>query len=159
MAYWLTCSGGCGGECCSVARNIIDLLDHHVGSDGRFFCSQCGGPAFIGKKYRKPKGAEGAFEPILKGAFRTLPPEYDSYQPFVFLLGNAEDPEIESVWICHYTDLRSRGGNLRNGAGPGGAPVLDKSLLFSVLSNLIRVGYLSEEEVREGVGRSLGETS
>src|SRR5687768_3347029 len=117
MAWHITCSDPACTER-SGAREIVDLLhDDHLDEAGWFIC-YCGKRGYIKKSYKQQEGCY-RWEPILKGAILLADPDA-TYQPFVFLVGYTPDGPPTDVWFWYYKDLRSSGGRLKIGAGPGG---------------------------------------
>ena len=145
MSWWIECSRPCekGGV---SALNIVELLDNHSDADGWFLC-QCGARGWIRKSYKVQERDE-TWEPILKGAIRCRDSEYETYKPFVFLVGYECDYDVDSVWFSYYKDLRPD-GRLKLGHGPGGPPVLGKESLLTLVSCLVRRQCIELNEVRQ----------
>jgi hypothetical protein len=87
--------------------------------------------------------------PFLKGVI-PLGDTDDSYQPFVFLVGDTPDGPADQVWFSYYKDLRSHGGRLRLGYGPGGPPVLAMRTVVDLLHELVELGCIdsSQDQLR-----------
>jgi len=117
------------------ASDIVDLLHNHRDEEGWFLCS-CGSRGYIAKSFPTQEGE--LWSPFLKGAIPLGDPD-SSYQPFVFLVGDAPDGPADQVWFSYYKDLRPS-GRLKLGYGPGGPPVLNTGQVVSLLGNLERLG-------------------
>ena len=120
MAWYIDCRDhGCGYR--TTARNIVELIDDHRTPEGWFRCRRCRRRGHIKKEYTLQEGGH-PWSPFLRGIIE--PPGYDAtYRPFAFLTSEARDAPIDGVWFCYYKDLRSTGGRLKMGHGPGGPPV------------------------------------
>ena len=121
MAWWIACSNEACGET-TRALDIVDLLTAHTDEVGWFLCGECGKPGYIEKSYERQEGGE-PWRPFLRGAIPLGNPG-ETYQPFVFLVAYEPTARVDSVWFSYYKDLRSSGGRLKLGYGPGGPPVL-----------------------------------
>lgn len=151
MAWIIKCADPeCGHE--TVALNIVDLLSYHIDSIGLFLCSACAGFGFIKKSF-KLQETNRVWKPYLRGIIQ-LGEYADTYQPFVFLVSNTPTGEMTDIWFSYYKDLRSCGGRLKFGYGPGGSPVLDKLKFIRLLSRLVSARYFSENEVFCGLEES-----
>lgn len=143
MSWLIKCAApGCGRH--STAANIVDLITHHRDDEGRFTCN-CGADGYIEKQFTLQETGK-VWEPFLRGVI-PLGVEGDTYQPFVFLVSYAPDGEVTDVWFSYYKDLRSFGGRLKLGYGPGGPPVLSKDALLRLLAELVRQDVLTPDEV------------
>jgi hypothetical protein len=136
MAWHITCSDPACDEK-SGARDIVDLLyDDHRNEAGWFVCD-CGKRGYIEKSFDLQEGGD-PWQPFLQGAI-PLGEEGDTYQPFVFLVSSSSDDPVESVWFSYYKDLRSSGGQLKLGYGPGGPPVLSIQQVRDVVEEVDRI--------------------
>ena len=149
MGYWIECSQGCE-DTGAWAQNIVDLLDNYRDSEDWFLCN-CGARGYIRKSYELQEPGE-TWEPILKGAIRLGGPD-DTYQPFVFLAGYKTDNVVDDVWFAYYKDLRSTGGRLKQGHGPGGPPVLGKDSVLELVLQLVLKGCIEPDEIRKVLDR------
>lgn len=118
------------------ASDIVDLINNCRDADGWFRC-WCGQRGYIEKSFAKQEG--GNWDPFLKGAI-PLGNKGDTYQPFVFLVGDEPDGLADQAWFSYYKDLRPKGGRLKLGYGPGGPPVLSASMVSKLLDELARLG-------------------
>lgn len=143
MGWLLSCAGNCAGR--DSVANIVDLIHHHCGADGWFICTTCRSRAYIERSFELQEGGE-KWDPQLRGIV-PLGHSDETYQPFVFLAGYRNDPEVMDVWFAYYKDLRSKGGKLKMGHGPGGPPVLDKSQVLKLIGDLVKRGVVSRDEV------------
>lgn len=130
----------------SWAANIVDLIQNHVDSNGWFLC-KCGKFGCIEKSYKLQEEGK-TWEPFLKGIISLGDPK-ETYQPFVFLVSDKCDGEINDVWFSYYKDLRKFGGSLKFGYGPGGSPVLGKESLKELLTKLRAIKYLSQKDFED----------
>lgn len=146
MGWQIKCIANCGRE--SWAANIVDLIHKHRDSSGWFLCS-CGKQGYIEKRFALQEVGE-VWEPYLRGAI-PLGEESDTYHPFVFLVSYEPNGEVKDVWFSYYKDLRSSGGRLKLGYGPGGPPVLGKLVLLDLLNQLIKVECLKPSDVIKAV--------
>jgi hypothetical protein len=78
----------------------------------------------------------------------------DTYQPFVFLVSYEPSGKVTDIWFSYYKDLRSSGGRLKLGYGPGGPPVLCKVKFLRLLSQLVGTRCLTKQEILRAVGES-----
>lgn len=90
------------------------------------------------------------WEPYLRGVI-PLGKTSDIYQPFVFLVSYEPSSEATDIWFSYYKDLRSSGGRLKLGYGPGGPPVLGKVSFLNLLSQLVATQCLTKQEVVSAV--------
>jgi hypothetical protein len=120
------------------AAEIVDLIQNNRDAEGWFRC-WCGEPGYVEKSFATQEG--GIWAPFLKGAIPLGDPD-DTYQPFVFLVGEAADGPANSVWFSYYKDLRPYGGKLKLGYGPGGPPVLAMRTVGDLLRELIKIGCI-----------------
>ena len=132
----------CGQQ--SWAKEIVELIDDHRDEMGWFVCS-CGNRGYIEKSFAMQEGGD-PWEPYLRGII-PLGAEGDTYQPFVFLVSYEPDGDVTDVWFSYYKDLRSSGGRLKLGYGPGGPPVLGKAAFLNLLSKLVQAKCLTSNEV------------
>ena len=58
----------------------------------------------------------------------------------MFLVGDTPDGPADSVWFSYYKDLRSSGGRLKLGYGPGGPPVLRVRRVRDLMEELTKIG-------------------
>jgi hypothetical protein len=135
----------------SAVPNIVELINRRRDEQGWFLCS-CGKRGYIEKTFAMQEGGD-PWKPFLRGII-PLGTDGDWYQPFVFLVSYDPNGEVTSVWFSYYKDLRSKGGRLKLGYGPGGPPVLGKSALLNLLSKLRQAKYLTSEEVTRAVCES-----
>ncbi len=125
--------------------NIAELLDNHRNDDGYFLCG-CGRRGSIKKEYRLQEIGE-KWEPYLRGAIRLGSEK--TYHPFVFLVSYGENEDVCDLWFSYYKDLRSSGGRLKLGYGPGGPPVLGRPQLTELLSLIAKLNLADIESKAE----------
>ena len=143
MGWLIKCADStCGKE--SRANNIVDLIGEHRDAEGWFICA-CGKHGYIEKRFALQEVGQ-VWEPFLRGVI-PLGAMGDSYQPFVFLVSYEPAGEVTDVWFSYYKDLRSSGGRLKLGYGPGGPPVLGKPTFLNLVSELVRVNCITSSEV------------
>jgi hypothetical protein len=130
------------------AENIVELIDSRTDPKGWFLCS-CGMPGHIRKHFELQEPGE-VWEPYLRGAIRLGNPG-DTYQPFVFLVSYEPAGSVNDIWVSYYKDLRTSGGRLKLGYGPGGPPVLDKERLLALLTRLMALQYLTKDDLVRAV--------
>jgi hypothetical protein len=146
VGWLIQCNNaGCKGQ--TWAGNIVDLIDNHTDQSGWFVCSHCKESGFIEKSFALQEQGE-TWEPFLRGALR-LGGADDTYQPFVFLVGYEPNGPANDIWFSYYKDLRSTGGRLKLGYGPGGPPVLGTQQLLSLLNRLKKLGLIDKEKIKE----------
>jgi hypothetical protein len=151
MAWNIKCTDlDCGQE--TWVSNIVDLIEDHRNDGGWFQCPSCGENGHIKKEF-KLQEVDGIWKPYLRGVIPLGRPG-DTYQPFVFLISYTPSGEATDLWFSYYKDLRSSGGRLKLGYGPGGPPVLNKAKFLSLLSKLVATRYLTKREVLNAVGSS-----
>ena len=146
MGYWIKCSQKCSSA--TVAAEIVDLLDNYTDYEGRILC-RCGNHGYIEKEYKlqTPPGHEPEYwEPVVKGAIR-LNVDEPGYALYMLLVAEKPNLAISSVLIAYYKDQREEGGRLKHGHGPGAPPVLDKDLILSLISQLVRTGFISTTDI------------
>ena len=140
----------CSDSKCSEftwAKNIYDLIQNHTVKDGWFICSECGKHGYIEKHFKLQEPGK-TWHPYLKGII-SLGDEGDTYQPFVFLVSYDPMDKPKDVWFSYYTDLRSSGGRLKLGYGPGGPPILNSSSIVYLLQRLIELKYISAKQIEK----------
>jgi len=136
MAWYISCTDPeCDEE--TWAAQIVDLIDNHRDESG-WFLHGCGKPGYIEKSFSLQEGGN-PWNPFLKGAI-PLGDDGEVYQPFVFLVGNSPDGPADSIWFSYYKDLRSSGGRLKLGYGPGGPPVLTIESVRGLMGELTDLG-------------------
>jgi len=128
------------------ARNIVDLIDNHTDQSGWFICTYCKQGGFIEKTFALQEPGK-TWKPFLRGALR-LGNADDTYQPFVFMVSYEPNGPVNDVWFSYYKDLRSIGGRLKLGYGPGGPPVLGIEQILSLLKSLIELGLIEKENIK-----------
>jgi len=144
MAWQIKCvNRTCNEE--AWARDIVDLIQNHRDSEGWFLCC-CGERGYIEKSYALQEGGE-PWKPFLKGIIALGDPG-ESYQPFVFLVGPDPSGPADAVWFSYYKDLRSSGGRLKLGHGPGGPPVLGTQQITALVKKLLDLDCLSRDSLR-----------
>ena len=126
--------------------NIVDLIQHHTADDGWFVCTTCLSRAYIERSFDLQEGDGEKWEPHLRGIVK-LGDSDDTYQPFVFLAGYPNHPDVIDMWFSYYKDLRAHGGKLKMGYGPGGPPVLNKAQVLKLVGELVKQGVVSKEEL------------
>ena len=132
MSWLIQCSdSSCKKN--TYAANIVELLAKHRDEHDHFRCV-CGKPGYIEKQFNLQEPGE-TWQPYLRGAI-SLGESGDTYQPFAFLVSREPDGDISSLWFCYYKDMRSLGGKLKLGHGPGGPPVLSVEQLWNLAQNL-----------------------
>ncbi len=129
----------------TYAVNIVDLIDKHTDSQGWFVCEQCKKTGYIEKSFELQEPGE-KWEPFLRGVLRLGKPG-DTYQPFVFLVSYSAKGKSTGIWFSYYKDLRSSGGKLKLGYGPGGPPVLDTKQITSLLQHLLNQGLMNKNSI------------
>ena len=148
MSWTIKCSSQqCSKE--SYAANVVELIHKCTDDDGWFRCSHCHSLGYIVKSFNLQERGE-VWEPILRGAI-PLGKRDDTYQPFVFLISYEVPGDVVDIWFSYYKDLRSSGGKLKLGYGPGGPPVLHYNQVFKMLNQLIRLGVISKTQLIEGL--------
>ncbi len=150
MGWQIKCTeSDCGQQ--SWANNIVDLIANHVDGKGWFLCS-CGKYGYIAKRFELQEPGE-VWEPYLRGVI-PLGESGDTYQPFVFLVSYEPSGDVTDIWFSYYKDLRSSGGRLKLGYGPGGPPVLGKASFLSLLSQLVATRCLTKQEIVSAVAKT-----
>lgn len=150
MGWLIKCaSSECGKK--SWAYNIVDLITNHRDDKGWFICS-CGKYGYIERSFALQEVGE-VWEPFLRGIIPLASPE-ETYQPFVFLVSYAADSEVTDVWFSYYKDLRSSGGRLKLGYGPGGPPVLGKPAYLQLVTQLVQSKVITPSEVASAVDQA-----
>ncbi|MFC1559061.1 hypothetical protein ACFL39_00535 [Gemmatimonadota bacterium] len=145
MPYWISCS-----KCDDAyeVKNIIALIDENSESHtGKLICPQCGNPGYIHQKKKMQEKGE-TWEPYIKAVLPVKSP-YSTYSPYVFLIANGVRSKASSIHLNYYKDTRDEGGRLKHGAGPGGAPVLEKEMMIDLLKKLISVDYFTAGEKKK----------
>jgi hypothetical protein len=143
MGWLLQCSdSACARQ--AWASNIVDLIGNHRDEHGWFRC-ECGKASYIEKNFSLQEAGE-IWAPFLRGAI-ALGATGDSYQPFVFLVSYEPVGEVTDIWFSYYKDLRSSGGLLKLGHGPGGPPNLHRSDILLLLRQLIELGFLEAADL------------
>ncbi|MDD5261692.1 MAG: hypothetical protein PHD76_07565 [Methylacidiphilales bacterium] len=132
--------------------NIVDLIANHRDSKGWFLCP-CGKHGYIEKRFDKQEFGE-VWEPYLRGII-PLGDADDTYQPFVFLISYEPTSQPTDIWFSYYKDLRSSGGRLKLGCGPGGPPVLAKARFLNLLSQLVKTQSFTRQEIIDAVNESV----
>lgn len=144
MGWLIQCNNlACNKE--TWACNIVDLIDNCTDKNGWFICSHCNNCGFIKKKFDLQEPGE-TWEPFLLGVLR-LGVINDTYQPFVFMVSYDSNGPAEDIWFSYYKDLRSTGGRLKLGYGPGGPPVLGTEQILLLLKNLIGLGLIEKDKI------------
>jgi len=136
MSFRLTCSNN---KCRSSqkAKNIVDLISNYVGDDYFFKCPECSHDMHMAKSFNlQETGRE--WKPYLRGVVK-LGIRGHSYQPFIFLCSREAATRISSCWFSYYKDLRSSGGRLKLGYGPGGPPNLQMKQIKKMVKVLRRM--------------------
>lgn len=145
MGWTIKCTDSkCGQQ--TWAANIVDLITKHRDKSGWFLC-QCGKHGYIEKSFDLQEAGE-RWEPFLRGIISLGEPN-DTYQPFVFLVSDEPSGKVTGLWFSYYKDLRSSGGRLKLGYGPGGPPVLGKRGFLDLLRHLVGIGYITKTEAVE----------
>lgn len=146
MAYQIKCREGHE----TWAGNIVDLCTNHTNAEGRFVCSTCQGiDTFIYRRSNLQEGPDETWERWIKGIIR-IDSGIPTYSPYIFLTADAEDGPVTGLHFNYYKDTRSHpDGKLKHGHGPGGAPVLGISHLFTLLHRLVASGVLSKDQLRD----------
>jgi len=144
MAWMIKCiNTQCGKE--TWADNIVTLISDHRDNNGWFKC-QCGKQGYIEKSFKMQEPGE-TWKPFLRGIM-PLGNKNEVYQPFVFLVSyNSPFDPVSDIWFSYYKDLRSTGGRLKLGYGPGGPPTLDKKMLLQLMLELRNIGFVSASEL------------
>src|SRR5262249_55595930 len=123
---------------------IVDLIAHHRDADAWLLCS-CRKTGYIRKSFELQEPGD-TWEPYLRGIIPLGDPA-STYQPFVFLCSYEPTGPVTDVWFSYYKDLRSSGGRLKLGYGPGGPPVLSHQDLLTLIRRLIALGCISQPEI------------
>ena len=145
----------CGDEKCGDGKrrsetwtqNIDDLKRNHCDTQGWFLCGKCGSRGYIPKQFKIQEGGE--WKPYLKGIIQ--PRQYDCdavYQPFAFLVSSSPEAPPEDVWFAYYKDLRTQGGRLKMGYGPGGPPVFSAEEVLDLVAQMVKRGCLDAGAVK-----------
>ena len=143
MPWTIKCGDtNCGCE--ARASNIVDLIKTHRAVEG-LFRSKCGKLGYVEKSFGLQEEGE-TWEPYLRGLLPLGNPD-ETYQPFVFLVSYEPSGPISDVWFSYYKDLRSSGGILKLGYGPGGPPVLGTSQLIDLLEKLVTIRCLVQQDI------------
>jgi hypothetical protein len=142
-------NSSCGQQ--SWASNIVDLIANHRDAKGWFLCT-CGKHGYIEKKFEMQEIGE-VWEPYLRGVI-PLGDTGETYQPFVFLISYEPNGQVTDIWFSYYKDLRSSGGRLKFGYGPGGSPVLGKAGFLSLLSQLVATQCFTRQDIVNAVSES-----
>ncbi len=135
------------------AADTVDLIKNHRDKQGWFRC-RCGRRGYIEKSFATQEGRIWA--PFLKGAIE-LGDQDDTYQPFVFLVGDKPDAHADHVWFSYYKDMRPWGGRLKLGHGPGGPPVLATRTIGDLIQELVKIGCVdprTAHAVSKGLARA-----
>ena len=142
MSWSIEC---CDSQCgkVSLAANIVDLIENHRDENGLFQCSACENRGYIEKSFSLQEPGE-TWEPYLKGILPLGEPG-GTYQPFVFLVGGTAKDEPQHIWFSYYKDLRSIGGRLKLGYGPGGPPVLSIEQVLSLIKTLAAMELIDQQ--------------
>lgn len=143
MGWLIKCNAQCGKQ--TPVRDIVELIKYHRDEAGWFLCSSCRKRGHIEKRFGLQERGK-TWEPYLRGII-PLGADGDTYQPFVFLVSYKPDGLVDGIWFSYYKDLRSTGGKLKLGYGPGGPPVLDLDQVFTMLLQMQKMGCLSQEEI------------
>jgi hypothetical protein len=150
MPYDITCRA-CRKT--SIASEIVELIQRHTGPTGSFICSHCGSiDTFI---YRESKLQEKGrkWERWIKGIF-VIGSDEPTYVPYIFLTATAEDATPNGLHFHYYKDTRAEpGGRLKQGHGPGGPPVLEKTDLFKILEYLTAIDIISRDDIKQFAAR------
>jgi hypothetical protein len=134
------------------ARDVVDLFKNHTNAQGRFVCSnsKCGGTdTFIYKKSPIQENADELFERWYKGVIQIHYKDNPIYCPYIFLAADNEAGPITGLHFDYYKDMRPKGGRLKHGAGPGGAPILDIDDIFTILRRLLAEGLISKKHLQQ----------
>jgi hypothetical protein len=94
---------------------------------------RCGHRGYVEKVFDLQEPGE-TWEPFLKAVI-PLGNVGDSYQPFVFLVGNDPHGPVDAIQFSYYKDLRPA-GRLKLGHGPGGPPVLSTVQVCDLVTRL-----------------------
>jgi hypothetical protein len=149
MGWSIRCTdSNCGQR--PWANDIVDLIANHRDDKGWFLCT-CGKHGYIEKSF-KLQGPGQVWEPYLRCVI-PLGESGDTYQPFVFLVSYDPSSEVIDIWFSYYKDLRSSGGRLKLGYGPGGPPVLGKASFLTLLSQLVATRCLTKQEFLSAVSK------
>jgi hypothetical protein len=148
LSWLIKCNNSdCKSE--TWVKNIVNLIENHTDKSGWFVCSQCNERGFIEKSFSLQEQGE-TWEPFLRGTLRLGDPN-DTYQPFVFLVSYEPNGPANDVWFSYYKDLRSTGGRLKLGYGPGGPPVLGSQQIISLLKRLKELCIIDKEKIKEAM--------
>jgi microsomal dipeptidase-like Zn-dependent dipeptidase len=67
----------------------------------------------------------------------------------VFLNSATPEGEVRGIHFNYFKDTRPQGGSLKHGHGPGGAPVVSKDELLSLIVDLSQHGVITAEDVED----------
>lgn len=145
MAYDIECRN-CREH--TWAGNIVDLLDEHTDSTGRFICSHCASTdTYIYRESQLQEEGE-TWERWIKGVIR-IDSGIETYSPYIFLTADSEDGEPTGLHFHYYKDTRAYpNGRLKHGHGPGGPPVLGNNDLFIIIKQLVDLDVITKNQVQ-----------
>jgi hypothetical protein len=144
MPYEIKCND-CGKR--TKASQIVDLITKHVNESGRFVCKECSSTdTYIYKSSVLQENGE-TWERWIRGIIQ-IQTDYETYSPYVFLTASGEQEDPDGIHFNYYKDTRSqKGGRLKHGHGPGGAPVLSKDEYLQLTRRLLELGVLTKEDI------------
>ena len=64
------------------------------------------------------------------------------YQPFEFLTSAGPEEDPSAIWFTRYQEMRTQGGRLKMGYGPGGPPVFEAKDIVDFVAGMIERGYV-----------------
>ncbi|WP_423907241.1 hypothetical protein [Candidatus Spongiihabitans sp.] len=127
MSYKIKCND-CGET--TNGGNIVTLLNKHRHPDWLFKCGKCNvGKGCIKKTLNEQEGTK--ITVYLVGILKVG--GHGNFQPYAFLCAKSCTAEPHAVLFGYYKDLRTKGGKLKHGHGPGGAPMIS----FASLKRLV----------------------
>ena len=105
--------------------NIVTIIEQHTDDQHRFVCESCGGNGYVVKNLKMQDGEKVKIYYLGVFVFAGKP----GYQPFTYLCAYAQKDgkpptKPTHVQVCYYRDLRSKGGKLKLGHGPGAPPII-----------------------------------
>ena len=143
MAYLIDCRV-CGAR--TKAGNILWLFSkYHTDEQGKIKCKKCRSTeAHIHRKSQLQEEGE-YWERWMEAIIRLSDNRKAIYQPYTFLTTGKPAGLVSGIHFGYYK--KDRSGKLKHGHGPGGAPVLNKEMLFELLRQLGRFGVISADEL------------
>jgi hypothetical protein len=145
MGYKVHCSS-CGSI--NGAGNILKLMNRHIDELGRLRCIKCRSTDAYIPMVSELQEPGRVWRRFVKGVVR-IPTSSPTYSPFVFLCADVAGGQVRAFHFNYYKDTRPLGGRLKQGHGPGGAPVLRRKELFHLLEQLGNLGAITPGNLRK----------